>query len=45
MKRTTFVEKLKRLRISEFSEAMMADLTAQAQGIGVYSSLASTSAQ
>jgi DNA-binding NtrC family response regulator len=45
MKRTTFVEKLKRLRIGEFSEAMVADLMTQAQGNGVYSPLVSTAAQ
>jgi DNA-binding NtrC family response regulator len=43
MKRTTFVEKLKRLHIDEFSEALMADL--KGHGNGVYGSLVSTSAQ
>ncbi len=42
MKRTTFVEKLKRLHIGEFSEAVVADL--RVQGNGVYGSLVSTSA-
>jgi DNA-binding NtrC family response regulator len=45
MKRTTFVEKLKRLQIDEPDEAVLAGFAAPASGGGVFSGFASTTSQ